>query len=48
MFEHGKAIKEVLRMQVPGFDKLDTYWRYLAEKSLRTAIARRRKGIRKT
>jgi predicted oxidoreductase len=37
------AVKEILRLQTRGFDKLDTYGRYLAEKGLRTAIARRRK-----
>jgi predicted oxidoreductase len=43
MLEQGKSIKEILRLQTRGFDKLDTYGRYLAEKGLRTAIARRRK-----
>lgn len=43
MVSQGKSIKQVLRCQVPGFDHMDTYSRYLAEKGLRTAIARRRR-----
>ena len=43
MLEQGKRVNEILRLQTRGFDKLDTYGRYLAEKGLRTAIARRRK-----
>jgi hypothetical protein len=43
MREQGKSVKEILRLQIRGFDKLDTYGRYLAEKGLRTAIARRHK-----
>ena len=43
MLQQGNTVKEVLRTQVPGFDQLDTYGRYLADKGLRTAIARRRK-----
>jgi hypothetical protein len=43
MIEQGKAVKQVLRAQIPAFDKLDTYGRYLAEKGLRMSIARRRK-----
>jgi len=42
LVQRGKTIKQVLRLQIPGFDKLDTYGRYLAEKGLRAAIARRR------
>ena len=42
MFEQGKSVKEILRLQTRGFDKLDTYGRYLAEKGLRAAIAWRR------
>lgn len=45
MMQQGMAIKEVLRRQVPGFDKLDTYGRYLAEKGLRAAVARRVRSI---
>jgi len=43
MLEQGKPTKEILRLQTRGFDKLDEYGRYLAEKGLRMAIARRRK-----
>jgi hypothetical protein len=43
MIEQGKSIKEVLRAQLPGFDRLDDYGRYLAEKGLRAALARRRR-----
>jgi len=43
MVQHGRTVKDVLRAQLPGFDTLDTYGRYLAEKGLRAAIARRRK-----
>jgi len=43
LVQQGKTVKDVLRLQIPGFDRLDTYGRYLAEKGLRTAIARRRK-----
>lgn len=37
----GKSVREVLRLQIPGFDALDTYGRYLAEKGLRQGLARR-------
>ncbi len=47
MFEQGKRVKEILRLQIPGFEKVDTYGRYLADKGLRAAIARRRKRSRK-
>ena len=43
MIEQGRTIKEVLRSQITHFEKLDAYGRYLAEKGLRGAIARRRK-----
>ena len=46
MLRQGKSVRQVLRMQVPGFDQLDTYGRYLMEKALRQAIARRRTGRR--
>src|SRR5438132_11372772 len=46
MVSQGKSLKHVLRCQVPGFDQVDTYGRYLAEKGLRTAIGRRRRRIR--
>lgn len=41
MLRQGKSVSEILRAQIGGFDKLDTYTRYLAEKALRQAIARR-------
>lgn len=44
MVQQGRTVKDVLRAQVPGFDALDTYGRYLAEKGLRAAIARRQKS----
>jgi hypothetical protein len=43
MVEKGKPLKDVLRLQIPGFDVLDTYSRYLAEKGLRAALSRRRR-----
>ncbi len=43
LVEQGKSVKAVLRIQIRGFDKLDPYERYLAEKGLRAAISRRRK-----
>ena len=43
MIHDGKTVKQVLRVQIRDFDRLDTYGRYLAEKGLRAAIARRRK-----
>lgn len=46
MLEQGKSIKEILHLQTRNFDKVDTYGRYLAEKGLRTAVARRRKPTR--
>jgi hypothetical protein len=42
MVERGNSVKEVLRSQIADFEKLDAYGRYLAEKGLRAAIARRR------
>jgi hypothetical protein len=42
MVQQGMTVKDVLRSQLPGFDRMDTYGRYLAEKGLRAAIARRR------
>ena len=44
MIERRKSVKEILRCQIPGFEQMDTYGRYLAEKGLRTAIARRRRN----
>ena len=43
LVQQGMSLKDVLRLQIPGFERLDTYGRYLAEKGLRAAIARRRK-----
>jgi hypothetical protein len=43
LVDQGRSIKEVLRRQIQDFDRLDTYGRYLAEKGLRAAIARRRR-----
>jgi len=43
MVRQGKSVPEVLRAQVSGFEKLDTYGRYLMEKALRQAMARRRR-----
>jgi len=43
MVEQGRSVRDALRAQVPGLDAVDTYGRYLAEKGLRAAIARRRK-----
>ena len=42
LVQQGRTVKEVLRLQIPRFDRLDTYGRYLAEKGIRAAIARRR------
>ena len=41
--QQGMTVKDVLRSQIPYYDKMDTYGRYLAEKGLRQAIARRRR-----
>jgi hypothetical protein len=46
MLEQGKSSKDVLRSQIPNFDEMDTYGRYLAEKGLRAALARRRESRR--
>jgi hypothetical protein len=43
LLEQGKTVREILRLQTRGFERLDAYGRYLAEKGLRTAIARRRR-----
>ncbi len=43
--QEGKTVKDVLRLQIHDFDKMDTYGCYLAEKGLRAAIARRRKRL---
>ena len=41
MLRQGKSVRDALRSQISGFDQLDTYGRYLAEKGLRQALARR-------
>ena len=41
MIQQGNTVKQVLQVQVPDFDRLDTYGSYLAEKGLRAALARR-------
>ena len=46
--KQGKSVKEVLRSQIPNFDCMDAYARYLAEKGLRTAVARRKKRFSKS
>jgi hypothetical protein len=43
LIESGRSARDVLRLQVPGYNGLDTYGRYLAEKGLRAAVSRRRK-----
>ena len=45
MLRQGKTVRQVLRVQVRGFNQLDTYGRYLAEKALRQAVARRRRTV---
>jgi hypothetical protein len=42
LLRQGKSVREILRLQIRGFDQLDTWGRMLAEKSLRQAISRRR------
>ncbi len=44
MVREGKSVPEVLRSQIPGWDSLDTYTRYLLAKGLRQAVARRGRG----
>lgn len=44
MIQQGKSPRDVIRLQLPDFDQMDTYGRYLAEKGLRAAIARRRRA----
>jgi hypothetical protein len=43
MAQQGKSTSEILRSQVPGFETMDAYSRYLAGKGLHAAIARRRR-----
>lgn len=42
MLRQGKTVSEVLQGQIEGFDQVDAYGRYLMEKALRQAMARRR------
>ena len=42
MLQQGKTVREVLQKQVEGFAQVDAYGRYLMEKALRQAMARRR------
>ena len=41
LVKRKKSFPEVLRLQIPDFDSLDPYTRYLAAKGLRQAVARR-------
>jgi hypothetical protein len=41
MRKQGKSVREVLGNLIPNFEELDLYLRYLAEKGLRQALARR-------
>lgn len=43
MLRQGKTVREVLHTQVEGFEQVDAYGRYLMEKALRQAMARRRR-----
>ena len=42
MLRQGKTVREVLQEKVKGFEQVDAYGRYLMEKALRQAMARRR------
>lgn len=42
LVQRGRTIRQVLRIQLTGFEQMDPYARYLSEKGLRAAIARRR------
>jgi hypothetical protein len=44
MVNHGIRLRDVLRSQIPNFEKLDSSSQYLAAKGLRAGIARRHKG----
>lgn len=46
LLREGQSVATVLRSQIPAFDSLDTYTRYLAERGLRQAAARRKKRER--
>jgi len=41
MLKQGKTVRQVLQIQIEGFEQVDTYGRYLMEKALRQAMARR-------
>lgn len=43
MLQQGKTVREVLQHQVEGFEQVDSYGRYLMEKALRQAMARRQR-----
>ena len=43
MLKQGKTIRQVLQMQIEGFEQVDAYGRYLMEKALRQAMARRQR-----
>jgi hypothetical protein len=43
MVGEGKSVPEVLRTQIPGWDSLDPYARYLTAKGLRQAVVRRKR-----
>jgi len=43
MLQQGKTVREVLQAQIEGFEQVDAYGRYLMEKALRQATARRRR-----
>lgn len=41
MFDQGKTVPQILRVQIPDWDKRDEYSRYLDEKGLNQALRRR-------
>lgn len=41
LVQQGRTVRQVLRLQIPGFERRDAYSRYLAEKGLRAALADR-------
>ena len=43
MVAQGKSVSEVLKAQIPDFEKLDTYTQMLAKKGLYQALGRRRR-----
>jgi hypothetical protein len=51
MVTEGRSVKDVLRLQVHDFERMDAYGRYLVDRGMRAAIARRLKRpllVRKT